>query len=158
MHNIPPNISIHKRDLRKGIYTGKLSFCWMFFVCLWKKNENSVLVAVKLTSGLYAPEEFWRLTLKKIKDLLHPFQNCLGKENKRRWCADPISPQHWELSEIILFRKQFSIKRILNKFEHPIAYGNKKPHGVLSDSLLLRVCFEVLWGINKSGREHLFQR
>lgn len=112
------------------------------FVCLWK-NENSVLVAVKLTSGLYAPEEFWRLTFKK-KDLLHPFQNCLGKENKRRWCADPISALHWELSKIILHRKQFSIKRILNKFEHSIAYENKKPCDAIARSFLIRGLFEVL--------------
>lgn len=60
------NMFLYKRDQQKGIYTGQLSFCWLLlFAC--EKNEHSVLVAVKLTSGLYTPEEFWRLTLKEKK-------------------------------------------------------------------------------------------
>lgn len=52
---------------------------------------KTVLVTVKLTSRLYVPEEFWRLTKKKKKIFYTPFKNGLGKENKHRWCADPIS-------------------------------------------------------------------
>lgn len=115
-----------KEISRKGFLpTGKsFFFFWLFLFALKKK---SVLVAVKLTSGLYAPEEFWRLTLKKIKDLWHPFQNCLGKENKRRWGTDPVSTRRWELSKIRPDRKQFSIKSILHKFEHSLAHANNRP-------------------------------
>lgn len=73
------NMFLYKRDQQKGIYTGQLSFCWLFlFAC--EKNEHSVLVAVKLTSGLYTPEEFWRLTLKeKKKRSFTPLSKLPGK-------------------------------------------------------------------------------
>lgn len=48
-------------------------------------------------------------------------------------------------------QKQFSIKRILNKFEHSITYENKRPHGARLESLFIGVCLKYLG--EKQGKE-----
>lgn len=55
----------------------------------------------------------------------------------------------------LYYTEKFSIKRILNTFEHSVAYENKRVSGATAESLLIGIYLKYFWGKKKTrDRNH----
>lgn len=53
----------------------------------------------------------------------------------------------------LYYTEKFSIKRILNTFEHSVAYENKRVSGATAESLLIGIYLKYFWGKKKNKRQ-----